>query len=34
MQEEHVAHTGDGMLVTGKDFFEGFQWEEETGNGV
>jgi hypothetical protein len=34
MQEEHVTHTGDGMLVMGRDFFEGFQLEEESGNGV
>jgi len=34
LQEAQVTQTNDGMLVTGQDFFEGFQLEKEGGNGV
>jgi DNA sulfur modification protein DndD len=34
LKEAHVTQTNDGMLVTGQEFFEGFQLEKEGGNGV
>jgi DNA sulfur modification protein DndD len=34
IKEKHVAETSDGMLVMGQGFFEGFQLEEEGGNGI
>jgi DNA sulfur modification protein DndD len=34
VQEKRITQTSDGMLVIGRDFFEGFQLEEESGNGV